>query len=200
MGAGGAGAPGGVTPGDRVLGVVDDVAALPVPVAERRAVAVAATAAELLAPGSGLARAVAAFPRADVLIATDDQPAPPDGDLRRDDRWEDGLDAAASEDLRAALAELGHPDLVAHRLALPTLLGPTAEDDLVAALSELVGFDPDAGVHCLAPAVSPATALGHDGAGRACTERAALRVARIYGLPLQRYRALGPPAVGHETA
>ena len=200
MGAGGAGAPGEMTPGDHLRGVADEVATLPVPVADRRAVAVATTPAELLTPGSALARALAAFPRADVLLATDDRPTDP----AADDQWDDGRNEAASEEMRAAVAGLGHPDLVAHRLALPTLLGDGAEDDLVAALSELVGFDPDPGVHCLAPAVSPATALGHDGAGRACAERAALRVARIYGLPLQRYRVIGAPVVGsgagNETA
>ena len=35
-----------------------------------------------------------------------------------------------------------------HRLGLPGPLGPLAESDLVAALSELVGFDPEPGVYC----------------------------------------------------
>jgi hypothetical protein len=58
------------------------------------------------------------------------------------------------------------------------------EDDLVAALSELVGFDPEQGVYCLAPAPSPTDPA------RTAVDRAARRIALVYGIPLLRYRCL----------
>ena len=61
-----------------------------------------------------------------------------------------------------------------------TPLGVEVEDDLVAAMSELVGFDPGPGVYCLAPATPEDGVL----------DQAARRIARVYGLPLLRYRCL----------
>ena len=71
-----------------------------------------------------------------------------------------------------------------HHLGLPAPLSPLSEPDLVAALSELVGFDPEPGVYCLAPALAPADVH------RSALTSAARRIAQVYGLPLLRYRSL----------
>jgi hypothetical protein len=76
-----------------------------------------------------------------------------------------------------------------HRLCLPGPLGPHSDGDLVAALSELVGFDPEPGVYLLAPAVDPSDP------GRATVNRVAARIAQVYGIPLLRYRCLELTAV-----
>ena len=76
-----------------------------------------------------------------------------------------------------------------HRLALDAPLSDTVEDDLVAALSELIGFDPGRGVYCLAPATPSDGVL----------VQAAQRIARVYGLPLLRYRCLELSLVEPET-
>ena len=59
----------------------------------------------------------------------------------------------------------------------------------MAALSELIGFDPGRGVYCLAPATPSDGVL----------EQAAQRIARVYGLPLLRYRCLELSLVEPET-
>jgi hypothetical protein len=51
-------------------------------------------------------------------------------------------------------------------------------------MSELVGFDPEPGLYCLAPAMAPADPA------RNVVERAVQRIARVYGVPLLRYRCL----------
>ena len=86
--------------------------------------------------------------------------------------------------MAARIAELGLPALALHRLGLRAPLAPHAEDDLVAALSELVGFDPEQGVYCLAPAPAPADPA------RTAVDQAARRIALVYGIPLLRYRCL----------
>jgi hypothetical protein len=58
------------------------------------------------------------------------------------------------------------------------------EPDLVAALSELIGFDPEDQVFCVAPA---ATGGVPDPEAEAL-DRAVRRVARVYGLPVLHYR------------
>jgi hypothetical protein len=138
-----------------------------------RAVAVAATPAELLRSGSDLARLVAGFPEVELLVAADDSAVWADPD-------DDDLDRAGDE-LRAGAAGLALPGLRLHRLGLRSPLPAVAEDDLVAALSELVGFDPEPGVYCLAPAPDPTDAA------RAVVNRAAERIAQVYGIPLLRY-------------
>lgn len=143
---------------------------------DRRVVAVAPDAAELLRPSSDLARLLESFGRADVLLAAEDVPFAVDDDDPAD--WT--RDVEVVDEVRAAAAALRHPDLVVHRLGLTHPIGPSDEDELVAAMSELVGFDPEPGVYCLAPA-SPA---GGAIAG------AAQRIAQVYGLPLLRYRCL----------
>ncbi|MHA6629623.1 hypothetical protein ACU61A_29650 [Pseudonocardia sichuanensis] len=118
-------------------------------------------------------RLVGGFPEAEILIAADrDARADPD---------DDDLDQPG-EALRGEVARLGLPDLRLHRLGLPDPLPADADEDLVAALSELIGFDPEPGVYCLAPAPDPADPA------RAAVNRAAERIAQVYGIPLLRYR------------
>jgi hypothetical protein len=175
--------------------VIDQARAAAAAVAERRrVVAAAVSASELLRTDSDLARALHGFPRADLLLATDEPrlapvrivvPAPP-GPVDVDDLPPVELDrhAAAEQELElptsVLIDDLAVPGLVVHRLDLPAPLPAASEDDLVAALSELIGFDPEPGVVCLAPQpVDPGTAV---------VSAAAQRVAQVYGLPLLRYR------------
>jgi hypothetical protein len=182
--------------------------------AQRRLVAVAVSPMELLRPESDLARLVADAGRVDLLIARDDAPpgaeaavpAPqvspeaastePSGgvdlgdwaDLDDPDLLDDldGFDEDEEEDdgLEAAVAALDLPDLHLHRLGLPGRIGADAADVLVAALSELVGFDPESGVYCVAPLPAP------NDPERTAVVAAAQRIVRVYGLPLLRYRSL----------
>jgi hypothetical protein len=140
-----------------------------------RVVAISVTPMELMRPESDLARLVAGFPEVELLVAADDgcHDADPDDDFDR-----------AGDELRVSAARLDVPGLTLHRLGLPTPLPATAEGDLVAALSELVGFDPEPGVYCLAPVQAPADPA------RSVVERAVQRIARVYGIPLLRYRCL----------
>ena len=139
---------------------------------------------ELLRPESDLARAVAAFPHIDVLVIADDEPV--SGSVV------EALDGY--DELRADVDQLGVPGLHLHRLGLRQPLGPWAEHDVVAAISELVGFDPEPGVYCLAPVPAPADAA------RAVVNRAARRIAQVYGIPLLRYLCLELSVVGEEGA
>ena len=161
---------------------------------DRRLVAVAVDAAELVRPGSDLARMLATVPRADLLLATDGplrprpRPvlAPPPlldiDDLPPVELDEHALAEAEPESPTVALSELNLPGLRLHRLDLRVPLTGQAEDDLVAALSELVGFDPEPGVACLAPIAVDAES--------AVVSRAAQRIAQVYGLPLLRFRCI----------
>ena len=156
----------------------------------RRVVAVAVSSMELLRPESDLARLVEGFPQIDLLVAGEDTPstvyAPVDGHISGDDNDDyddDWFDSTAAE-VRAGIARLELPGLHLHRLGLHPPYPMTAEDDLVAAMSELVGFDPEPGVYCMAPA--PATS----DPARAAVNRAAQRIAQVYGIPLLRYRCL----------
>ncbi len=165
--------------------------ARPVRDADRRVVAIAPDAVELLRPGSDLARLLESFGHADVLLAAEDVPrfaatatatatGDPDGDS---DDWDPDdwtRDAEVADEVRERAAALLHPDLVVHRLGLRLPLAAPDEDELVAALSELVGFDPEDGVYCLAPACPASSAIS----------RAAQRIAQVYALPLLRYRCL----------
>ena len=100
---------------------------------------------------------------------------------RLDDDADEPDDA---DDVRDAVAGLGLDELHVHRLGLRPPLGTAADDDLVAALSELVGFDPEPGVQCLAPVPLPGDPA------RAAIERAVWQIAQVYTLPVQRYRCL----------
>src|SRR3954451_18341804 len=180
------------------------------PVEGRRVVAVAVTPMELLRPGSDLVRMIAGAGYVDLLLACEDEPvadpspvwrlgrawAADGSDLDRygadgPPRWTDDEyledeadDADDVDDLLASANLLGLDELHLHRLALPAPLGAAAEPDLVAALSELVGFDPEPGVQVLAPSSLPGDPQ------RAVVERAVLQIVQVYGLPLQRYRCL----------
>jgi hypothetical protein len=181
------------------------------PVEGRRVVAVAVTPMELLRPGSDLVRMIAGAGYVDLLLACEDEPvadpspvcrlgrawATDGSDLDRygadgpprwtDDEYaEDEADDSDDDvdDLLASANLLGLDELHLHRLALPAPLGAAAEPDLVAALSELVGFDPEPGVQVLAPASLPGDPQ------RAVIERAVLQIVQVYGLPLQRFRCL----------
>lgn len=152
--------------------------------APARAVAAAVSPAELWRPGSDLARLVAGCGRVDLLVACDEDPptGPSVSDLDDpDDDPEPG--ATHLDEVPAALARLGLPGLRLHRLGLRAPLSAGCEADLVAALSELVGFDPEPGVCCVAPEPAP------DDPNRTAVARAAERVARVYGLPVLRYRS-----------
>ena len=179
------------------------------PVEDGRVVAVAVTPMELLRPGSDLARMISAAGPVDLLLACENEPvaAPsPVGVLPGDDGATtgagfgergpadgydgyDGLDDYDDDDedadeLRLAADRLGLADLHLHRLALPVPLSCAAEPDLVAALSELVGFDPEPGVRVLAPAPVPGDAQ------RSVVDRAVRQIVQVYGLPLERYRCM----------
>lgn len=58
---------------------------------------------------------------------------------------------AAERAAVAALARLESTGVTRHRLALPTPFGVERTDDVLAAMSELIGFDPEPGVVCLVP-------------------------------------------------
>ncbi|MCE0765628.1 hypothetical protein LWC35_22370 [Pseudonocardia kujensis] len=122
-----------------------------------------------------------------------------DGDLDEyDDEYGDDEYGEDDEDgdedgVAAAVEALGLQDVHVHRLGLPGRIGAAAEDDLVAALSELVGFDPEPGVYCVAPLPSPADPE------RTTVVAAVQRVVRVYGLPLLRYRSLELSVVGSDA-
>jgi hypothetical protein len=175
------------------------------PVAGRRVVAVAASATELLRPRSDLARILESFDRVDLLLVSDedehegggvvalpvagvDVPSAVESGHDEDEQYfDDDADDADDDDPAAevdrAIAALGLSQVRPHRLGLPATFGREALTDIVAALSELVGFDPEPGVYCLAPA------LAADPAGTAVTA-AARRIAQVYGLPLLSYRRM----------
>jgi hypothetical protein len=159
-----------------------------VPARHRRAIAVATDAMELLRPESDLARLLETFEHADVLLAAEQVPME-DGD--EDDEAEGAWPGVGGTDeVRSRAADLDHPDLVVHRLGLRAPVAAAAEADVVAGLSELVGFDPEAGVYCLAPAAPLPGASSPDDPGRRTVAAAARRIARVYGLPLLSYRCL----------
>lgn len=171
---------------------------------ERRIVAIAVSPMELLRPGSDLLTVIRDAGYVDLLLVCEDEPVPdpspvcvlgggafttPDaaeggaGD-GADDDFDDVDDTDVVDDVRAAVALLGLGELHVHRLGLRPPLGTAADGDLVAALSELVGFDPGPGVQCLAPLPLPTDPA------RAAIERAVWRIAQVYSLPVQRYRCL----------
>ena len=173
--------------------------------AGRRVVAVAVSPMELLRPGSDLLDVIRGAGYVDLLLVCEVEPVPdpspvgvlgggalepPDPD-DLDDAADEFDDADDVDEVRAAVAELGLDELHVHRLGLRLPLGTAADGDLVAALSELVGFDPEPGVQCLAPVPLPSDPA------RAAIERAVRRIAEVYSLPVQRYRCLELSVVDH---
>ena len=161
--------------------------------AGRRVVAVAVSPMELLRPGSDLLAAIRGAGYVDLLVACEDAPVPDPspvgvigrGELEPPDLDDlDDPDDDPDDDLHDAVAQLGLDELHVHRLGLRPPLGVAADGDLVAAMSELVGFDPEPGVQCLAPLPLPGDPA------RAAIERAVWRIAEVYSLPVQRYRCL----------
>ena len=83
--------------------------------------------------------------------------------------------------MRTRAAALRHPDLVVHRLGLGHPLECRAPKTSWSPRSaSSIGFDPEPGVYCLAPATPTGSVIG----------RAAQRIAQVYGLPLLRFRCL----------
>ena len=161
----------------------------------RRVVAIAVSPMELLRPGSDLLNVVRDAGYVDLLLVCEDEPVSDPspvcvlggGSLTRsaDDDLDDSDDDMDDvDDVRAAVAQLGIDELHVHRLGLRLPLGGAVDGDLVAALSELVGFDPEPGVQCLAPVPLPSDPA------RAAVERAVWEIAQVYSLPVQRYRCL----------
>jgi hypothetical protein len=164
---------------------------------QRRLVAIAVSPMELLRPDSDLVRQIDGAGHVDLLLACEDEPveAPsPVGllgggaivavDQVGDDADDEDDYDDRPDEVRAAVDLLGLADLHLHRLGLRPPLGAAAEPDLVAALSELVGFDPDPGVTCVAPVPVPGDPA------RSTVDRVVRRIAQVYGLPVQRYRCL----------
>jgi hypothetical protein len=173
----------GQVPTDTALEPPVAVGALPAQLRRcRRVVAVTVHLPEFLLAASGLVQRLgAAGVRTDLLVAAagPDEPVAEQPDKPADEQ----ADEPAEDVIAAALGELRVPELARHRLALPAPIGADRADDLLAGLSELVGFDPEPGVYCLAPAgdgVDPSQAI---------VGEAARRIARIYRLPLVRYTA-----------
>jgi hypothetical protein len=160
--------------------------------AGRRVVAVAVSPMELLRPGSDLLAEIRDAGYVDLLLVCEDEqvadPSPvgvlSGGALEPPDLDDELDDSDDADDVRDAVARLGLDELHVHRLGLRLPVGTAADGDLVAALSELVGFDPEPGVQCLAPVPLPSDPA------RAAIERAVWRIAQVYSLPVQRYRCL----------
>jgi hypothetical protein len=101
------------------------------------------------------------------------------------------IDAAAERAASAALDCLELGGLTRHRLALPVPFGVERTGDVVAAMSELIGFDPEPGVFCLVPGIG-------DG-GRAAyqaVEAAASLVGDAYRIRIMSYA----PTLGSRSA
>jgi hypothetical protein len=140
--------------------------ALPAALAEcRRVVAIAVHLPELLMDAAGLLQRLgAARVPVDVLVVA-------------------GSNAPADRAALAGMRELRVSELTRHRLALPTPFGFERADDILAALSELVGFDPEPGVFCLTPATDDREPC------REAVRESVDRICSVYGLPQVRYSA-----------
>lgn len=138
---------------------------------ERMVVATVHLSELLLAASGLLQRLGAAGVRIDVLVAA-------------------ASDEEADRGAGAALDELRVPGLQRHRLALPVPISADRGDDLLAAMSELVGFAPEPGVYCLAPAAECGVQAGHT-----VVAAAAQRISRVYRLPLLRFTTTPDTAV-----
>lgn len=182
------------------------------PGSARRLVAVAVTDADVLWAGSDLRHVADAATEVDVLTARQDPPGPllgtspmdaedyPDeDDLDIDGVELPGLETSVelpgAEPVTAAPPVLHDGALPAglrlHRLGLRWTVQDRDEPDLVAAMCELVGFDPDDQVFCVVPAIGPGAV---DDPEVAVLRRVVRRVARVYGLPVLQYRRVGDEA------
>ncbi|MDN5751495.1 MAG: hypothetical protein L0H64_23845 [Pseudonocardia sp.] len=131
---------------------------------DRRVVAVTVSAMELLRPESDLARLLEGVGHVDLLVASEDAPftgPTPLGMLAGCELDGSPVDdetcpGAGYDEVHADVTRLGIPELYLHRLGLSAPLGPQSDVDLLAALSELVGFDPEPGVYLLGPSVAAA--------------------------------------------
>lgn len=157
------------------------------PARTRRLVAVALTEAESARAGSTLAELCGSAGETDLLVVRRD----PVGELRvagpagAEDYADD--DPALDADDEPATMPIGRVPggrIRLHRLGLRWTVQDGDEPDLVAALSELVGFDPDDDTFCVAPARTSPVADPEIEVVR----RAVRRVARVYGLPVLPYR------------
>lgn len=163
----------------------------------------ALTAAESERAGGPLAALSGAAGETDLLVVRDD-PAPTrrpltpaearellaaEDDL--DDDTQNGTGDGAGDGTEAAPVVMLPVERVrVHRLGLRWAVQDGDEADLVAALSELVGFDPDGDTWCVAPAAAGPVSDPEIEVVR----RAVRRVARVYGLPVLPYRPVGPVA------
>lgn len=172
----------------------------------RRLVAVAVSAEDVRDPDSDLRQVAAAVGEMDVLVVRVDLPgtartaSPTDAPDYADEPAPDGpvpADGAVEELPAGRTVALpaenpAGPDRPAtvhvHHLGLRWQVQEADEPDLVAALSELIGFDPDDRVFCVAPATGPDVASDPE---QRAVGRAVRRVARVYGLPVLHYRPVG---------
>lgn len=181
--------------------------------------AVAVTEADVLRAGSDLRHVADAATEVDVLTARQDPPGPLLGTSPMDAEDypdEDGLDIDGLEIPGAEIpgAEIPGADeipgaepatavepvphdgglpagLRLHRLGLRWTVQDRDEPDLVAAMCELVGFDPDDQVFCVVPASGAGAVTDPE---VAVLRRVVRRVARVYGLPVLQYRRVGDEA------
>ncbi|MEQ3554210.1 hypothetical protein WIS52_27405 [Pseudonocardia nematodicida] len=171
----------------------------------RRLVAVALTEAEVVRTGTGLSVLPDGVGETDLLVVRTD-PAGPQRlvapaeaeDYPADDAGPVGEAGAGEpapdpEPVTMPVPRIGAGRVRVHRLGLRWTVQDGDEDDLVAALSELVGFDPDEHTFCVAPATTGPVADPEIEVVR----RAVRRVARVYGLPVLPYRPLADGPVGH---
>lgn len=151
----------------------------------------ALTAAESERAGGPLAALSGAAGETDLLVVRDD-PAPTRRPLTPAEARELlAADDDTDDDTRdAPVVMLPVERVRVHRLGLRWAVQDGDEADLVAALSELVGFDPDGDTWCVAPAAAGPVSDPEIEVVR----RAVRRVARVYGLPVLPYRPVGPVA------
>lgn len=183
----------------------------------RRLVAVALTEHESAGAGTSLAEIVGSAGETDLLVVRRDPAGrrrlvdPADAEDYADSDTDTDTDSDSDTDagpgtgpgVHAVLGARARPGATSapptpagrirlHRLGLRWTVQDGDEGDLVAALSELVGFDPDDDTYCVAPARTGPVADPEIEVVR----RAVRRVARVYGLPVLPYRPLAAGPAG----
>jgi hypothetical protein len=101
------------------------------------------------------------------------------------------IDSAAERSASAALDCLELGGLTRHRLALPVPFGVERTTDVVAAMSELIGFDPEPGVFCLVPGTGDGCSAAYQ-----AVEAAAALVGDAYRVRILSYA----PILGSRSA